>query len=72
MLKRILAFSGIPVFTGFLLFPFFYFLKVGYFPQGHSQAAGLEMLTFSACLAPQLSHAALNMHCLLHAGDTTC
>ena len=28
MLKRIIAFCGIPVFTGFLLFPFFYYLKV--------------------------------------------
>lgn len=28
MLKRIIAFSGIPVFIGFSLFPFFYFLKV--------------------------------------------
>ena len=28
MLKRIIAFSGIPVFVGFSLFPFFYFLKV--------------------------------------------
>lgn len=28
MLKRIVAFSGIPVFVGFSLFPFFYFLKV--------------------------------------------
>lgn len=31
MLKRIIAFCGIPVFTGFLLFPFFYYLKVGQF-----------------------------------------
>ena len=30
MLKRIIAFSGIPVFVGFSLFPFFYFLKVTY------------------------------------------
>lgn len=28
MLKRIITFSGIPVFVGFSLFPFFYFLKV--------------------------------------------
>lgn len=28
MLKRIIAFSGVPVFIGFSLFPFFYFLKV--------------------------------------------
>lgn len=28
MLKRIIAFCGIPVFTGFLLFPLFYYLKV--------------------------------------------
>lgn len=28
MLKRILLFSGLPVATGLLLFPFFYFLKV--------------------------------------------
>lgn len=31
MLKRIIAFSGIPVFVGFSLFPFFYFLKVACF-----------------------------------------
>ena len=28
MLRRIIAFCGIPTFTGFLLFPFFYYLKV--------------------------------------------
>ena len=34
MLKRIIAFSGIPVFVGFSLFPFFYFLKVTCFLSG--------------------------------------
>ena len=28
MLRRIIAFCGIPTFTGFCLFPFFYYLKV--------------------------------------------
>ena len=28
MLKRILLFSGLPVFSGLALFPFFYYLKV--------------------------------------------
>ena len=29
MLKRIVIFMGVPVFSGILLFPLFYWLKVG-------------------------------------------
>ena len=65
MLKRILAFSGIPVFTGFLLFPFFYFLKVGCSLKNPLRAAGLEILIY--CASP----IRISQHAVC-AGDTAC
>jgi hypothetical protein len=54
MLKRILLFSGLPVFGGIMLFPFFYFLKVGPaggldLPSASLTGRKLMLLVYASC-----------------------
>mmetsp|Transcript_32224 Transcript_32224/g.82475 ORF Transcript_32224/g.82475 Transcript_32224/m.82475 type:complete len:207 (-) Transcript_32224:99-719(-) len=46
MLQRIIIFSGLPVFTGFLMFPMFYYLKV---------AKGIDLPTWVVYIATGLA-----------------
>lgn len=46
MLQRIIIFSGLPVFTGFLMFPMFYYLKV---------AQGIDLPTWVVYIATGLA-----------------